>query len=380
MDYQALIEAAGDPASLFEQLTRQLVSAERWHELFEARLVEARTRLGIPPAESPPLDEIPEPVRQQLEEAYTAACSEVGGLLVQAGRLREAWQYLRPTADKQVMHAALECAVPHEDNVEELIELALYEGIDTERGYGWLLGHYGTCNAVTTLEGLAPQLPPADLRACAAVLVRHVEAELRENLRGHIEHQDKPLPPAEATIDDILASNPWLLEGEAIHIDASHLAATVRFARVLTEGPSVELALALANYGSRLHESLQYAGDAPFEDLYPAHCHFFLGTLGREVEQAIAYFRSQAEVCDSYEQGTAPLETLLVLLDRTGNSTEALVTFQSLAPATGVRLSPFAPRLIDLAISSGDWDRYEEILRERDDPVGLAIGRLSRQQ
>lgn len=378
MDYQALIEAAGQPDTLFDQLTRQLVAAERWHELFEARLVEARTRLGIAPAESPPLEEIPEPVRNELEEAYTAACQEVGGLLVEAGRLREAWQYLRPTADRRVMHAALERAVPNEENVEELIELALYEGIDTERGYGWLLGHYGTCNAVTTLEGLAPQLPPADLRACAAVLVRHVEAELRANLRGHIEHQQKPLPPKETSIEDLLASHPWLLEGEAIHIDASHLAATVRFARVLTDAPSIELAVALAKYGRQLHESLQYAGDAPFEDLYPAHHHFFLGTLGREVEQAIAYFRSQAEACDTYEQGTAPLETLLVLLDRTGNAGEALQVFQELAPVSGVRLSPFAPRLVDLAMKSGDWDRYEDILRERDDPVGLAIGRLSR--
>lgn len=379
MDYAVLTESAADADKLFAELTRQLVAAERWHELFEARLVEARTRLGVDPASSPHLEDLAEPIRTQLENDYTAACQEVGGLLVQNGRLREAWQYLRPAADKQAMHAALSSAVPSDENIEELIELALYEGIDTERGYGWLLGHYGTCNAITTLEGLAPQMPPADLRACAAVLVRHVDGELRENLGGHIEHAGKPLPPDGSSVREIIGDSPWLVAGDSIHIDASHLAATVRFARVLTEDSLVDLALQLAEYGAKLDESLQYAGDPPFEDLYPAHVHFFRGTLGNDIDQAVNYFRTQAEACDIYEQGTAPLETLLVMLDRAGDAASALKAYQQLAP-TDCRLSPFAPRMIDLAVRSGDWELYEEILQQRDDPVGLAIGRLTRER
>lgn len=377
MNLQAISDWNGPPEELFDLLTRDLAAAGRWHELFEARLVEARARLGLSLTGSPPLDELPEPTRTTLENDYTAACREVGGLLVDAGRLREAWHYLRPAGEKRMLHAALARAVPTESSIEQLIELALYEGIDTERGFGWLLGNYGTCNAITTLEGLAPQLPPADLAACAAVLVRHLDRELRSNLRAHIAQHESTPAAANATLGELVRGRDWLFESQAAHVDASHLAATVRFARVLTDPRVVELALGLTEYGGRLDPALQYAGDAPFEELYPAHRHFFQATLGRQCDAAIEYFRELAEAADIPTEGTAAVETLLVLLDRAGEAAAAMQAFDELVPSD-VHLSPFAPRLVDLAAKSGDWDRYESILRSRNDPVGIAIGVFTR--
>ncbi|WP_442483857.1 hypothetical protein [Aeoliella sp. SH292] len=364
---------------LFSRLAHELAAAGRWHELFEARLVEARSRLGLSLTDSPSLDDLPEPARTTLENDYTAACREVGGLLLDAGRLREAWRYLRPAGEKRMMRAALARSVPTTENIEPLIELALYEGVDVERGYGWMLGHLGTCNAITTLEGLAHQLSHEDLAACATVLVRHVDRELRENLRNHIGRQEPTKPAARATVTELMEGRDWLFEVQASHVDASHLAATVRFARVLTVPPLVELALGLAEYGARLDTTLQYAGEAPFEDLYESHRHFFLATLGREVPAALDYFRARADESDLASDGTAPLETLLVLLERTGHAQEAMEIFAREIPADA-QLSPFAPRLLDLAAKSGDWERYETILTDRDDPVGLAIGVVHRQQ
>lgn len=378
MNLQELSNWPRSSDELFRRLAHELAAAGRWHELFEARLVEARSRLELSLTDSPSLDELPEPTRTTLENDYTAACREVGGLLLDAGRLREAWRYLRPAGEKRMMRAALARSVPNTENIEPLIELSLYEGIDVERGYGWMLGHLGTCNAITTLEGLAHQLSHEDLAACAAVLVRHVDRELRENLRNHIARQEQTKPPTRATVQELIEGRDWLFEVQAAHVDASHLAATVRFARVLTLAPLVELALGLSEYGAKLDPTLQYAGEAPFDNLYESHRHFFLTTLGREVEPALDYFRARADEADIASDGTAPLETLLVLLDRTGHAQEAMELYASEVPAEA-QLSPFAPRLVDLAAKSGDWDRYDAILCDRDDPVGLAIGLVHRQ-
>ena len=380
MDLVALSNWSGTKEDLFDRLTHELAQAGRWHELFEARLIEARSRLGLSLTDSPPLDELPEPARTTLENDYTAACREVGGLLLDAGRLREAWRYLRPAGEKRTMHAALGQVVPNDENIEQLIELALYEGIDVERGYGWMLGHLGTCNAITTLEGLAPQLPPASLAACAAVLVRHLDRELRENLRGHIAQQESTSPPVTASVGELMSGREWLFESQASHVDASHLAAAVRFARVLKHPAVVEVALGLTEYGRRLDPALQYEGDSPFEQLYQAHRLFFLATLGRDVAEAIEYFRQQFDQQgDSQLAGTAPLETLMVVLERTGHAAEAMELYEQSAPAD-VQLSPFAPRLVELAAKCSGWEHYEAILRQRDDPVGIAIGLLARQK
>lgn len=377
MDLATLSNWSGSKEELFDRLTHELAQAGRWHELFEARLIEARSRLGLSLTDSPPLDELPEPARSTLENDYTAACREVGGLMLDAGQLREAWRYLRPAGEKRMMHAALGQMVPNDENIEQLIELALYEGIDIERGYGWMLGHLGTCNAITTLEGMAPQLPPDSLEACAAVLVRQLDRELRENLRSHIAQQESSAPDANASVAELIADRQWLFDSQASHVDASHLAAAVRFARVLTHPAVVEVALGLAEYGRRLNPDSQYAGDPPFEELYPAHRLFFLATLRREVPEAIEYFRQQLDACDTHMAGTAPLETLMVVLDRTGHAAEAMELYEQSAPA-GVQLSPFAPRLVDLADKCDGWEHYEAILRDRDDPVGIAIGLLER--
>lgn len=366
-------------------LAQQLIEAHRWHELFEARLFEARLRLGIDIVHPPSLEDLEEPARTELERAYTEACREVGRHLADDGRLREAWHYLRAAGDKAWMKDYLATAIPrppqvdpetHEEddpgNIEELVEVALYEGVDPARGFTWLLEHYGTCNSVTTIEGLAHQMPPKDLAPCIAVLVRHMLAEVTANVAGHIAHHEGGDPPTGQTLDQMTAGRDWLFENEAVHTDASHLSATVRFARLLTDPELVAMAAQLAEYGTHLAPALHYGGEPPFDDLYVAHQLFFAATLGRDVDQAVTYFRQQAEKCDPYTEGLAPLETLLVLLDRVGRPGEALAAYQKLLPPEA-HLSPFAPRPLDLAIRSGEWERYEQMLREQDDLVGLAV-------
>ncbi len=374
--FDDLAALADDPERLLEQVARSLVGQGELHRLFDLRLMQQRRRLGLALDRRTAIDDVEEPLRSQLEAAYVAACREVGELLLDAGRLREAWVYLRPAGDKLSVRTRLARLTPDEQRLDELIELALFEGVDPERGYAWLLGRQGTCNAITTLGGMEAQLGVADLRACAAVLVRHVYGELRGNLRGHLE-RIKPGTPSDLSVAELIERYPELTAGGNYHLDASHLASTMRYARLATEPALVNLALEMADYGLGLPEDLQYPGEPPFEEVYRAHRLLLLATLGREVDAALEYFgqRARAEPGDS--EGTTAVETYLILLVRTGRAAEALQAYAELVPRQR-ELSPHAPTLLELAAESGAWDRYEEICRERGDMLGFAAGLLAK--
>jgi hypothetical protein len=374
--FDDIASLAGDPQQLFQQVARRLASAGDLHRLFDLRLMQERQRLGLPLDRRTAIDDVEEPLRSQLEAAYLAACREVGELYLEAGQPREAWMYLRPAGEKAPMRSHLARVTPDDDKVDGLIELALYEAIDPERGYAWLLGRQGTCSAITTLDGLGAQLGVADLTACAAVLVRHVYGELRGNLRGHLARM-KPEAPSDFSVAELVRRYPELMAGGNYHLDASHLASTMRYARLLTDRGLVEKALEISEYGALLPDDLQYPAEAPFEDLYPAHRLLLEATLGRNVEAALEYFGGKARQDADDPQTTTAVETYLILLMRTGRSGEALEAYAKLVPRDRP-LSPHAPTLLELASESGAWDRYEAICREREDLLGFAAGMLAR--
>ena len=374
--FDDLAALADDPEAIFQKVARSLVSAGELHRLFDLRLMQERRRLGLPLDRRTNIDDVEEPLRSKLEAAYLAACREVGELFLEAGQLREAWMYLRPAGDKLPVRAHMARVTPDEDKLDELIELALYEAIDPERGYAWMLGRQGTCSAITTLDGLGPQLGVADLTACATVLVRHVYNELRGNLRGHLARLS-PEAASDMSIRELVEQHPELMAGGNYHLDASHLASTVRYGRLLTEPGLVDKALQIAEYGSRLPADMQYPGEAPFEELYPAHRLLFQATLGQNVDEALEYFGAKARAGVDDPQSTTAVETYLILLARAGRAVEALEAYAELVPRDR-QLSPHAPTLLELASQCGAWNRYEAICRERGDMLGFAAGMLLR--
>jgi hypothetical protein len=366
------------PDELFREVSQRLVAASEFHRLFDLRLIQERRCLGLPLDRRTPIDDVEEPLRSQLEAGYLAACREVGELLLEAGRLREAWVYLRPAGDKLALRERLAKVVLDDARADELIELALFETVDPERGYAWLLGRNGTCNAITTLDGMSPQLGLADLKACAAVLVRHVYRELHGNLRGHL-NRIKGEAPANLTVLELIDQHPELLAGGSYHLDVSHLASTMRYARLLTEPTLVKKALEMAEYGSRLPQDLQYAGEAPFEDQFATHRLLLQATLGQNVDEALEYFRGRASasaVRDEQDNTTA-VETYLILLTRVGRPGEALAAYAELVDK-GRELSPYAPTLLELAVASGNWELYDKTCQDRDDMIAYVAGILAR--
>jgi len=381
--FDRIAAASDDTAQMFQQTAQQLLEAGQLHQLFEMRLLEQRYKLGLPLDQQTALDDVSSPAREQLEQAYLQACREVGRLLLDRGQAREAWAYLRPAGEKVLLQQWLERAVPSEDQAEELIELALYEAIDPERGFAWLLAHRGTCNAITEFDALAGRLSAKDQRACATVLVRHMHAELLENLHGHLQRLEHTAPATDSIVT-ILKEYPDLLADGAYHVDTSHLSTTVRFARSLishsmTEPQLLKIAIDLATYGNGLAKDLQYPDQPPFEDLYPTHLLLFRATLGEETQEALEYFRQQAETVSTEYYGSSAIEAYLILLARLDQSEMAMEEYARFVPA-GSSLSAFAPTLLQLAEESGCWDRYLEICQQRDDAVGFAAGLLARQQ
>jgi len=381
--FDLIAAAANDVAQLFQQTAQQLVEAGELHQLFDLRLLEQRYQLGLPLEQQASFDEVPAAQREALEQAYLRACREVGQLLIERGQAREAWTYLRPVGEKQSLQQWLERSVFDEENAEELIELALYEAIDAERGFAWLLAHRGTCNAITEFDALAGNLSVPDQRACAAVLVRHMHAELLENLQGHLLRLERETPTPDS-ISTLLDAQPDLLADGAYHVDTSHLATTVRFARALfsrtpAEPKLLEMAIDLATYGSQLAKELQYPDQPPFENLYPAHLHLFRATTGIEVEPALEYFRQQAGSVATEYYGLSAIETYLILLAHTDQAQLGIEEYARLVPV-GSSLSAHAPTLLQLAQQCDGWDRYFAICQQRQDAVGYTAGLLSQRR
>lgn len=368
--------ADGGAAAVFETLTAELKAEKKYHELFDVLLMKTRQQLGLPVILPGSIDDLDEPLRSQVEEAYLAGCREVGTLLLEEGRLREAWMYLRPVGDKQLVAAALAKLTPNEENMQDLIEIGLHEGVAPALGYGLVLQHYGTCNAITTYEGSIAGRPRADQQACAQALLKHLYAELTANVRSDIAKQEGR-EPAETTLAALVAERDWLFGENNYHVDTTHLAATVRFTRVLEEPQLVQLAHDLTEYGRRLSKQFQFAGDPPFADVYLAHGFFFAAQLGQQVDEAVDYFARQAREADIQEVGAGPAETYVALLARLKRYDEAIAASVELLPQ-GMRTSGLAPNLLELSRLAGNYEPLMQVCRERGDLVSFTAGMLER--
>src|SRR5262245_61737556 len=92
-EIQNLVQSGNAERALAE-MCNHLKAEVRFHELFDARLMHARVKHKLPVTLRGSLDELKEPLRSQIEEAYLGACREVGWSLLDNGQLRDAWMYL----------------------------------------------------------------------------------------------------------------------------------------------------------------------------------------------------------------------------------------------------------------------------------------------
>jgi len=371
---QEALERGGVSAAL-DRLAEYLRENKKFHELFEALKMKARYALGLPLTYSDAGDELDESTRTKLEDGLIEACRDVGTALLREGAIREGWMYLRPVGDRAAAAIELAKLEANEDNLDALIEVALHEGVDPKRGYGLVLEHHGTCNAITTYESVVVRQSTAAQQAAAGLLVEHVHRELLATVRADIAQQQGSEPP-EATLKELVADRDWLFGEHSYHLDTTHLASTVRFSRLLDDETQLRLALDLTAYGRRLSSQFQYQGDQPFADIYPSHALYLGALLGEDVDAAIEYFRERAEALDPREHGGLPVEAYVQLLDRLGNyelAIDALLNFVQKQPDA---TSQAVPLMLELSQKAGNYDKLKAFCRNHEDILGFATATL----
>jgi hypothetical protein len=367
--------AEGGTRAALDALVDALRVAGREHELFEALKFRIRAELGLPLAPRD-LDETLEPsIRDRLDQGLIAACQEVGQRLMDAGRLRESWTYLRVLGDRQAAQQALARAAVRDDSVGELIELCIHEQLDLARGFRLLLEHYGTCNAITTFNSSMYGHPRQRRAIGAEILVRHLHDELLTNVREHFRRQTGDAPQGDR-LAALLSQHPSLVADGTYHIDTTHLASVVRIARDLDAMDALELAHDLTAYGHQLDASLQFPGDPPFEDLYATSARMFAALQNIDRAEHLSFFRERAEAVDAHQETTAVIEVYLDLLARCGQAAKAFAESQRLIPE-GISTTGLAPTLWELAQAAGDYQAWCQRCRQRRDPLGYALGLLS---
>jgi hypothetical protein len=366
----------GGAQAALDDLAAKLRGEERFHELCDTLLMSARLKLGLPIIMTQPLDDLRDPARTQMENACIEIYREVGTLLLRAGKIREAWMYLRPVGERAEVARELAQLTPTGENIESLLELAIHEGVAPRWGFELLLRERGLCNAITMYDGVMAQRSARDRRDVASLLVGFIYQELVRNLKGDITRR-KGTTPTEDTVAGLIQDRAWLFEELNYHVDASHLSAVIRFALALDDPADLRKAVQLADYGRLLNAQYKYPGHAPFEDVYPSHGLFFRAQLGEQVDEALAYFRKLAEEAEPELDGTEPAEVYVALLARLKRFDEALEAAAKLLPR-GARLTGFAPSILELGHLAGKNGRLAQICQAREDLVGYVAGLFRR--
>ena len=268
--------------------------------------------------------------------------------------------------------------VTHE-NLDTFLGLLVHEAIDVARGTKLSLEMRGTCNTITMLDSVVSMRGRTDQQAAVGALVEHVHAELLSSLKADILRREKLDETSEVqlakSIEPLLATRPSLLRDGTYHLDTTHLASTVRFARILDNEEQLRMAVDLAQYGRQLHTQYQYASEEPFAELYPMSLAMFRALLGEHVEAALKMFLQKAESLDPQEHGTVAIENYADLLTRVGRPAEAMQFLIKKMPR-GMRPFGIAPSLIELAELSKDYAPMLQQAKERGDLVGFAAALL----
>jgi len=376
--------------AMLESLVASLTEQKRWHALFDARILQARVAIGLPPVGAP--GDVPPHLRDVFDERSLAACREAGWPLLAEGQVAAGWMYLRAAAEPATVAARLAgisrplVASVHDDSeadrvIQEILGVVLWDAADPALGIELVLATQGVCNAITAYEQAVSRLPAVRQRPAAAVLVAHLHDEVRTNVARELEARGIS-PAGSPTITGLLdAGKP---DDVGLHVDVSHLQSVLRIARICDDEPTVRRAHDLAAYACRLPAELVYPGEPPFENVGEASRLFYGAQLGLDVDRSLRFFRTRAAAAEP-EAGALPHDVLVLLLARLGRSAEALHAALSRPRDEGgmpstLQAAAALPALIDLAAASGEWESLRRACRERGDEITFAATLVAERQ
>ncbi len=364
--------------AILDAAEKTLIDQSDFHRLFDAKLIRVRHRLGLPITQPTSLRNIPPEHEAAFRDAYTVAAREVGQRFLDAGQLADAWAYFRTINETDSVRAAIAKQVaeaPQEPGpgLDELLNLALYEGAHVVAGLKLLLRTHGTCNTVTAMGQVMPQMTPDERRQAAAMMVRNIYNDLQANVRRDVERR-QPLVKQNASLRELILGREFLFAEGGYHIDVSHLHSTVSFARHLDRDcPELRMAIELSDYGAELAEQLRYPGDVPFDDYYVANRHFLNALAGVEVEESMQYFIDRLQrASDAPDQRMIAfvIADLGQRVDRTSMALEAAAPFlKQMEDPAGFSFTAYC-------VGANRCDILEASAREDNDVLRLATAML----
>jgi hypothetical protein len=343
------------PEATFDLLIRRAREEKDYRVLFGALRMQARHRLGLPPIETEPDDQLAGKERIAYQAALEQAARETGELALANGDIAGAWPYYKALGETAPIAAALENASGG-DNPDRLIEIAFQEGVNVRRGFALILEHRGICSALTWL----PAVRDLGVRQhCLRLLVRSLYRELAASLKETIAAAEGG-PPGTDRVAELIAGRDWLFEGTSYYVDSTHLTALLRFIPEAEDAETLRMAAEMADYGQHLNPMYHFRGDPPFEDPYADLSVYLHALLGENVETAIEHFRRNVAPGNTAAE---VLVDLLVKLGRFGEAIDVALEF--------LRDSPSVLRVCQMA---GDFATLLRLAREREDPLGFVAG------
>ena len=366
-----LIEQAvhdGGPESAFDLLVQRLLGDKNYPLLFEARVMQQRHNMGLPPLRVDGLDDVPASRREAYEDALAQAAREAGSLFLADSDIPRAWPYFRAVGDKTQVAEAIEKLDTAEDGV---IQIALEERVHPRKGFELLLARFGICRAITYFH----QYSDRDTREqCIILLVRTLHRELVESLRRAVTKREGTAPTPQS-VPELIDGRDWLFGDLDYYVDTSHLVAVIRFALDLADPQALRLAIELCEYGKHLSPQFKYQADPPFDDVYVDHAAYLGALAGENVDACIEQFYAKVRASNPTETGTPPAQVLVALLTRLKRYPEAIqVSLDHLSQTAGEQLlCPSVPQLCQLA---GDYARLKELARERGDLLSFTAASL----
>ena len=360
-------------SQVLDAVESTLLGQKDYHRLFDAKLMRVRQNLGMPVTQPTSLKDVPAEHEVAFREAYTNAARGIGQLFLNDGQLADAWAYFRTINETAPVRDAIakrvaEIGSEPGPQLDELLNLALYEGAHVVEGLKLLLKSHGICNTVTAMGQLLAQMTQDERRQAAAVMVRTIYSDLQHNVR-----RDVDLKPG-LSLGELIRGREFLFAEGAYHVDVSHLHSIVSFARhLLPTDPELKMAIELSQYGAQLAEQLRYPGDVPFDDYYAANEYFLKAVAGIGVDESMQYFIDRL----NQEPDAADKRMIAFVLVDLGQRVDRVnIALDAAAPHVSRLEDPAGFSFTTYCVNAKRLDTLQAAARENDDVLAMATALL----
>jgi hypothetical protein len=334
------------------------------HARFRALLLQKRFELGLPLINPGDLGNFPDHTRKAYEDYVEEICRETGMTYLNDGKIIEAWRYFRTVGDRAPIRAALEKLDPQQ-TTDEVLRIALDEGVHPKRGFELVLKRDGLCRTITLFDS-ASAVDLSVKRHAAGIMSQQLYTELVIGVSKQIFDRFGEIPP-EMDLVDLIRHRPWLFENANTHADPTHISAVSRYGLLCETQPEQIMTLSINEYGKLLDKRFGAATDAPFEDGFLDHVKYVRALLGENVDDAVDHFTAKLAGYDTSADPVAA-EWIISLVFRVGQKKKALELWQKHLSHTPPDLpGAYLPSFYDLCTNANEFGLLGETARGQGD-------------